>query len=67
MKYLTPVYILLLLSCADNTSAKSGWHCWKPGSDLHDGPCVEECMEPGDPRAYCWCEHGCFGVEEGNG
>jgi hypothetical protein len=21
-------------------------------------------MEPGDPRSYCWCEIGCFGVEQ---
>ena len=64
MKHLIIVTVLYLFGCANDTSVDSGWHCWMPGSDLHDGPCVEECMEPGDPRSYCWCEVGCFGIDE---
>ncbi len=55
--------VALLLGCAEDVTPQ-GWYCWKPESNLHNGPCVDECMEPGDPRSYCWCEVGCFGVEE---
>jgi len=56
---------LLLTSCGEVTPSAGGWYCWSPDTELHDGPCVDECMNPGDPHSYCWCETGCFGVEKG--
>jgi len=62
MRYLILVS-LLLFSCGSEEETE-GWFCWKPGTDLHDGPCVDACMEPGDPTSYCYCSFGCFGISE---
>ena len=55
----------LLVGCTGDTQS-SGWSCWKPGSDLHEGPCVDACLwTPDNDGAYCYCELGCFGVQDG--
>lgn len=53
----------LLAGCAENVE-RSGWFCWKPGSDLHEGPCVDACLWTPDDDTHCYCELGCFGIEE---
>jgi hypothetical protein len=58
------VVAALFLGCGTAETDRDGWFCHSPGTELHNGPCVDECIDPGDPHSYCYCELGCFGISE---
>ena len=33
---------------------ETDWICHRPGHELHNKPCTEECFVPGDRGIFCW-------------
>jgi hypothetical protein len=48
--------VTLFLGCGEDIQT-GGWTCWMPETDIHNGPCVDECE-------VCYCSYSCFGIEE---
>jgi len=43
---------------------ESLWMCWNPGSSYHGGPCVKECMVPGNQGTFCYIPEPQHPLEE---
>ena len=39
---------------ADAGVCIDGWLCWDPGTELHNKPCTEDCMEIGNTGKFCF-------------
>ena len=59
MRLLAIVVALFLSSCEVRMDTGGGWYCWSPGTPQHEARCTKECMDPGNPRIYCYCETNC--------
>lgn len=61
--------IIMVALAAFGCEAKienGGWWCWNPGSLEHATRCSDACLDPGNPRVYCYCEVNCYLPPEGS-